>query len=330
MTRTSASVAVLSGGVGAARFLRGVIAAVDDPSTVTAIVNVGDDCTMHGLAISPDLDTITYTLADAIDPERGWGLTGETWRAMEGLERYAGVRPDGSEAGQRWFGLGDQDLATHMYRTSRLAEGATLTQVTDEVRRAWQVPISLVPATDDRWSTIVDTIDHGEISFQDFFVRLRHGVPVAGVRQAGDAALAPAARDAMRDADTVVLAPSNPLISIGPIRALPGVDEMLTERRSTVVAVSPIVGGAALKGPAARMMADLGHDPSVVGVAAMYAEVASALVIDPADEHHAGAIERLGMRPVVIPSVMSTPEIARDLARATLAAAGSGEGRPAG
>jgi len=314
-------ITVLSGGVGAARFLRGLIAAVD-PADVTAVVNTGDDTVMHGLSISPDLDTIIYTLAGAIDPDRGWGLTDETWRAMGALERYEGVRPDGSTAATRWFNLGDLDLATHLYRTARLAEGATLTEVTDEIRAAWDVPIRLLPMSDDRRSTIVTTRDHGDVQFQDFFVRLRHEAPVTGVRFSGDAAPSPQILGAIDDAESIVIAPSNPLVSIAPIRSLDGVDELLADRRSRVAAVSPIVGGAALKGPAARMMSELGHDASVVGVARLYAPIASALLVDPVDASHAAAVEALGMRCVITPSVMSSPTIARGLAEATLAALG--------
>lgn len=312
-------VCVLCGGVGAARFLAGLIG-VRPPDTVTAVVNTGDDTELHGLAISPDLDTITYTLAGAIDPERGWGLVGETWRAMDALGRYAAVRPDGSAAAPTWFNLGDQDLATHFYRTARLAEGATLTDVTGEIARAWGLTLGIVPMTDGRLRTLI-TLATGEVvSFQDYFVRLRHSVPVAGVEFAGSAALGPAPAAAIAEADVVVIAPSNPLVSIGPIRALPGVDALLAERRDRNVAVSPIVGGAALKGPADRMLTELGMEPSVAGVARLYAPVASALVIDPVDAEMAAAVEAEGMRAVVAPSIMSTPERARALAVATLAA----------
>jgi LPPG:FO 2-phospho-L-lactate transferase len=318
-------IAVVSGGVGAARFLGGLIDAVD-PHRITAVVNTGDDTVLHGLSISPDLDTITYTLAGAIDPERGWGLVDETWRAMDALTRYAAVRPDGSSAAPQWFNLGDQDLATHFYRTARLAEGATLTQVTDEIRRAWNVPVRLVPMSDERRSTIVSVTadpDAGgaarDVSFQDYFVRLRHSVPVAAVRFVGDAALSAGAAATLERASSIVIAPSNPLVSIGPLRSLPGFDDLLAARRDDVVAVSPIVGGEALKGPADRMLLELGHEPSVVGVARLYAPIASVLVIDPLDAHLRGQVEGAGMRCVVTPSVMSTPEIARRLAVTTLA-----------
>ncbi|HUV17703.1 MAG TPA: 2-phospho-L-lactate transferase [Ilumatobacteraceae bacterium] len=320
------TVAVVCGGVGAARFLRGLIDAIDEPSSITAIVNTGDDCSLHGLAISPDLDTIVYTVAGAIDPARGWGLVDETWRAIESLERYESVRPDGSNAAARWFNLGDRDLATHFYRTARLAEGATLTEVTDEIRRAWDVPIRVLPMSNDRISTLV-TVDAAsgtpeqgqEISFQDYFVRLHHSVAVSSIRFDGTAALTGEARSSLTDASCVVIAPSNPLVSIGPIRSLDGVDDVLAERRDHVVAVSPIVGGAALKGPADRMLIELGHDPSVVGVAELYAPIASTLVIDTVDAHHAEAVEAAGMRCVVTDTVMSTPTIARQLAIDTLA-----------
>lgn len=318
------AVAVVSGGVGAARFLRGLIDASEHPESIVAVVNTGDDCSLHGLAISPDLDTITYTLAGAIDPERGWGLVDETWRAMAALERFERVRPVGSGAAPRWFNLGDSDLATHFYRTARLDEGATLTEVTDEIRRAWDVTITILPMTDDTLATIV-TIDdgdagHHEVSFQDYFVRLRHSVPVTGVRFAGDADLTSDARRVLSSAPTVVIAPSNPLVSIGPIRSLDGVDALLAGRRENVVAISPIVGGAALKGPADRMLAELGHEPSVVGVAELYAPIASVLVIDHVDAHHADAVEAAGMRCVVTSTVMSTAAISRALAVTALAA----------
>ncbi len=319
-------ITVISGGVGAARFLRGLIDAVD-PSRITAVVNTGDDTVLHGLSISPDLDTITYTLAGAIDPERGWGLVDETWRAMAALDRYAAVRPAGSTAAPQWFNLGDQDLATHFYRTARLAEGATLTEVTDEIRHAWNVPIRLLPMSDQRRSTIVSVTEDPDaagaardVSFQDYFVRLRHSVPVAAVRFDGDAQLAPAAASALSDAG---VHRDRTLESPGLDRPDPLARRMSTTRspsqRDRVVAVSPIVGGEALKGPADRMLRELGHEPSVVGVARMYASIASVLVIDPLDAHLRDAVEAAGMRCVVTPSVMSTPEIARALAETTLA-----------
>jgi LPPG:FO 2-phospho-L-lactate transferase len=324
-------VAVLSGGVGAARFLRGLTALVP-PRHVAAVVNTGDDTELHGLAISPDLDTITYTLAGAIDPERGWGLAGETWNAIEALARYAGVRPAGSSAGSTWFSLGDRDLATHMYRTARLAEGASLTEVTREITTAWGLDCSLLPMTDTRFRTMLTLAGSDQlVSFQDYFVRLRHGVPISAVSFEGHGApLSAAARSALEAARTIVIAPSNPLVSIGPIRSVEGVDDLLARRRDRVVAVSPIVGGVALKGPADRMLVELGFEASVVGVARLYAGVAAVLVIDAVDAHLAGAVEAAGMRCVVTDSVMTTTALAKSLARTTLMSVGDalGDRRP--
>ena len=323
-------ITVICGGVGAARFLRALRHldeqqpgdhAIEGP--VVGVVNTGDDTTLHGLAISPDLDTITYTLAGAIDPTRGWGLVDETWVAMASLARYAAVRPDGSAAAPTWFNLGDRDLATHFYRTARLQEGATLTEVTGEIVEAWGLGERLIPMTDDTVSTVVELADGREVSFQEYFVQLQHGVPIRGVRFAGaaDARMQPSAVAAIRDADVVVIAPSNPIVSIGPLRALDGFDALLAARRDSIVAVSPIIGGAALKGPADRMLTELGMEASVVGVARLYAPIAAALVIDPIDAHLADEVKAAGMRAIVVPSIMSSPEVAAELARTTLGAA---------
>ncbi|MDP2289804.1 MAG: 2-phospho-L-lactate transferase [Actinomycetota bacterium] len=319
------TVAVVCGGVGAARFLR-ALAGVHSTADTVGVVNTGDDTVMHGLAISPDLDTITYTLAAAIDPERGWGLRDETWRAMEALARYTAVRPAGSAAAPTWFNLGDQDLATHFYRTARLAEGASLTDVTAEIAAAWGLAQRLLPMTDQRVTTMVSLLEEGiEVPFQEYFVQRRHGVPVSAVRFDGAdrASLSAASHAALSQSEVVVIAPSNPLVSIAPIRALAQVDPLLAARRDTVVAISPIVGGAALKGPADRMMVELGFEPSVVGVARLYAPIAGTLVIDPVDEALAAAVRAEGMRVVVTPSVMSSAEVGHELARRSLAAAGT-------
>ena len=316
-------VSVVCGGVGAARFLR-ALAGVHPAAGTVGVVNTGDDTVLHGLSISPDIDTITYTLAAAIDPDRGWGLRGESWRAMQALARYAAVRPEGSVAAPLWFNLGDQDLATHFYRTARLAEGATLTDVTAEIGQAWGLQQRLLPMSDHRVTTMVSLLDEGiEVPFQEYFVQRQHSVPVSAVRFEGAAraTLSAAARTAFTEAEVVVVAPSNPLVSIAPIRALAGVDELLSARRDTVVAISPIVGGAALKGPADRMLEELGHEASVVGVARLYAPIAGTLVIAPVDAPLAAAVQAAGMRVVITPSVMATPEIGHELARRTLAAA---------
>jgi LPPG:FO 2-phospho-L-lactate transferase len=320
-------VAVLAGGVGAARFLRGLTMAVA-PERVAAIVNTGDDTELHGLAISPDLDTITYTLAGAIDVERGWGLAGESWNAMEALGRFAEVKPAGSAAGGTWFNLGDRDLATHLYRTGRLAEGASLTEVTAEIARAWGIECALLPMSDGRLRTMLTLAATAEVvPFQEYFVRLRHEVAISAVNFESTfggrrSELSELARQALESAATIVIAPSNPLVSIGPIRALDGVDDLLVRRRHRVVAISPIVGGAALKGPADRMLTELGFEASVTGVARVYADVASVLVIDAVDAHLAPAVEALGMRCVVTQTVMSTPALSRALAMTCLATMG--------
>ena len=318
--RPAPAVTVLAGGYGAARLLGGLVR-VCDPEAVTAVVNCGDDMVLCGLHISPDLDTITYCLAGQLNPETGWGLRNDSWQALDML-RHLG--------GQSWFGLGDRDLGTHLYRTQRLAEGATLSVVTAELAERWGVEVRLLPVTDDRLATRV-TIDHGadgadatEIGFQEYFVGLRHAVAVRAVRFAGAtrARPAPGVLDAIAAATAVIIAPSNPIVSIGPLLALPEVRRAVILRREQTVAISPIVAGAALRGPAARLMTELGHESSAVGVARLYAPVAATLVIDEADASLAPAVEAEGMRCIVAPSIMHTPSQAAVLGRTALAAVG--------
>ncbi|MBW3615082.1 MAG: 2-phospho-L-lactate transferase [Actinobacteria bacterium] len=310
--------AAVAGGVGAARLLRGMVS-VADPGEIVAVVNTGDDVVLHGLHVSPDLDTITYTLAGAVSAEQGWGLEAETWQVMGSLGRYGAVAPPGSSAGQTWFRLGDRDLATHLYRTQRLAEGAGLTEATAEIARAWGLGVRLLPMSDDRVETRV-TVAEGEIGFQEYFVGLRHAVAVEAVRFHGaDRAVpGPGVLDTLAGADRIVICPSNPIVSIGPVLAVPGISDALRRRRDDVVAVSPIVAGAALKGPADRLLTELGHDCSVVGVARLYAAFAASLVIDEADAALAGAVAAEGVRPVVAPAVMSGPAEAAALAEVVL------------
>ncbi len=312
------STTVIAGGVGAARMLAGILQVVD-PTRVTAVANVGDDLELHGLRISPDLDTITYTLAGEINPETGWGLRGETWQAMDTVRRYGGID---------WFGLGDRDLGTHLYRTHRLSEGATLSEVTAEIVRAWDLGLRLLPVTNDRLRTMV-TLDEGdeaglEVTFQEYFVARRHAVAVRSVRFDGASAATPGpdVLAAIDDAEALVIAPSNPLVSIDPVLAVPGVRAAVEARRVANVAVSPIVAGAALKGPADRLLTELGHEASVVGVARLYAPLAATLVIDHADADLADAVAAEGIRPVTAESIMRTPEIAAELARTALDAIG--------
>ncbi len=318
-------ITTIAGGVGAARLLAGLVKVVP-PQDLEAIVNVGDDLVLHGLSISPDLDTVTYTLAGAINPETGWGLVDESWQARSMLDMYGGVS---------WFGLGDRDLGTHLYRTQRLAEGADLVTVTREIAVAWNLELSILPASCDLLRTMVTLAEDDpegtdtpplpagtEISFQEYFVQRQHGVPVSAVRIAGvaDARPSPGVIESIRDSEFIIVAPSNPIVSIEPVLAIPGVREAVSARRSKVIAVSPIVAGAALKGPADRMLTELGHEASVVGVARLYREFSGTFVIDVADEAHAPEIEALGMRCVVTPTVMKTPALAADLGRSILEA----------
>lgn len=293
------------------------LAGATDPSGITAVVNTGDDTIMHGLHISPDLDTVTYTLAGMINPETGWGLVGETWSAMDGLRAYSNGRLG-------WFNLGDKDLGTHLYRTTRLSEGATLSEVTSEIAARWGVEVKLLPMSDARVETRVLVRGAGDatedIAFQEYFVGRRHSVEVVGVRFAGieDAGPAPGVLDAIAAAETLVICPSNPVVSIGPVLGTGGIGEAVAARRDDCVAVSPIIAGRALKGPADRMLAELGHEPSVVGVARMWSPYAATLVIDEADSELSGDVERCGVRPVVARTVMSGPSESAALAEVVL------------
>jgi LPPG:FO 2-phospho-L-lactate transferase len=305
-------ITALAGGVGAARMLRGLVQVVD-PSELTAVVNTGDDTVLHGLHISPDLDTVTYTLAGRNDEERGWGLAGETWTVMAALEDLGGAA---------WFRLGDRDLATHLYRTQRLADGATLSTVTAELATRMGVGVRLLPMSDDPVRTSLVLAEDGRrVGFQEYFVRLAHAVAVSAVLFEGalEARPAPGVLEALDQAEVVVLCPSNPVVSLGPLLAVPGVASLLRRRRSSVVAVSPIVGGAALKGPADRLLSELGEEPSVVGVARRYADIAGCLVVDEVDAGLAGAVADCGLRCVVAPTVMHGPPEAAALAEVVLA-----------
>jgi LPPG:FO 2-phospho-L-lactate transferase len=307
---------VLAGGVGAARFLKGLVQ-IAHPTEIVTVVNTGDDTELHGLSISPDIDTVTYTLADAIDPTRGWGLRDETWRAMEALARFESVRPELSQAAPRWFNLGDQDLATHFYRTARLREGATLADVTDEIRRAFGVDVRIMPMSNDSVRTRVH-LEKETVSFQEYFVKLQHNVAVTGVEFQGATTATFIDLSLIDDAAHIIIAPSNPIVSIGPMRALHGLDNALAQVRHKVVAVSPIVAGTALKGPADRMLVELGHEPTVVGVARLYKDICATLIIDQQDEHLASDVEKEGVRCIVTDTIMSRPGVSQSLAQCAL------------
>lgn len=305
-------IAAVAGGVGAARMLRGLVRVIE-PSTLSVVVNTGDDTVFHGLHVSPDIDTVVYTTAGEIDPERGWGLAGESWTAMTALARYA---PYGAVD---WFNLGDRDLATHLWRTGRLREGASLTEVTAELAAAWGLGFELLPMSDDPVSTIVDTVD-GPLAFQEYFVRHRHAVRITGVRFVGidSARPGPGVLATLDDAEAIIVCPSNPIVSIGPVLAVTGVRAVLERRRERVVAVSPIIAGAALKGPADRMLREMGHEASVVGIARLYAPFCSVLVLDNADADRVAEVEACGVRAVVTDTIMRTPDVAAELARTAL------------
>jgi LPPG:FO 2-phospho-L-lactate transferase len=308
--------AALAGGVGAARFLRGLVQVVP-PDHVTVVVNTGDDDWFHGLLVCPDLDSVTYTLAEAENPETGWGLAEETFATMDALERF-GV--------PTWFRLGDRDLATHLYRTQRLREGgASLSAVAAELAAAWGVRTRLVPMSDDRVATRIDArlpgrTDVTELRMQEWFVQHRSEPEVIAVRFAGAATAAPApgVLAALDDAETILVCPSNPVISIGPILAVPGIRDALVRRRERVVGVSPIVAGAPVKGPADRLMGPLGIEVSCVGVARVYADFCGTLVIDAGDAGRAAEVEAQGVRAVVADTLMRDARVAAALARHTL------------
>ena len=304
-------ITVLAGGVGAARFLDGLCRAAD-PADVTAVCNVGDDFEWHGLHVSPDIDTVIYTLA-GLEGELGWGLRGDTRAALDELAEL-GEEP--------WFQIGDRDLATHVWRTERLHAGRPLSEVTGDLARLRGLDLALLPVTDDPHPTVVITPD-GPLDFQDYFVRGRASAEVVGVEFTGAASAkpAPGVLDALGSADVVIVAPSNPFVSIEPILVVHGVSEALRDTSAPVVAVSPIVGGEAVKGPAAAMMRTLGHEVSALGVAQLYAGLVDVFVLDTVDGALAPAVEELGMQAVVTDTMMTSPERRLALARAVLDAA---------
>jgi len=302
-------ITVLCGGVGAARLLQALVDR-GSASDLTAVVNVGDDLVLHGLSICPDLDTIAYTLAGMNNDELGWGLQNETWHVMDALTELGG---------EDWFRLGDRDLATHLYRSQRLGEGATKTEVTSEICRRLGVAVRLLPVSDATIATVFDT-ELGRLSFQEYFVRHRHAVRVSSITVQGAREASPTRETlhALRDAERIVIAPSNPLISIDPILQVGGVRALLSERRDDVMAISPIVGGAALKGPADQLLSQLGYEASCVGVADFYRGIVGTLVIDEVDADRADDVRERGMKVIVTSTVMAERENAQRLARAVL------------
>ena len=305
------TITVLAGGVGAARFLDGLCRVVD-PAEVGIVCNVGDDFEWHGLHVSPDIDTVIYTLA-SLEGELGWGLRDDSGAVLGELAAL-GEEP--------WFRIGDRDLATHLWRTQRLRAGRSLSSVTAELAKARGLRCRVLPVTDDPHPTAVET-PAGELAFQDYFVRGRASATVTGLlfRGAAEARPAPGVIAAIEGAETVIVAPSNPFVSIEPLLAVPGVRDALAGTKAARVAVSPIIGGEAVKGPAAAMLASLGHEVSALGVARLYDGLVDVFVLDELDAALASEVEALGLRAVVCQTMMTSAERRDALAKRVLEAA---------
>ena len=299
----------LAGGVGGAKLAAG-LEAVLAPGKLSVVVNTADDFDLWGLHICPDLDTVMYTLAGVANPETGWGIRDESFDALEMLARY------GEDT---WFKLGDRDLATHILRSARLRAGEALTPITTDLSAALGIESAVLPMCDEPVATVLDTPD-GTLEFQEYFVRRHQRDEVLGVRLRGIEGARPtdSVLEALAGADLVVLCPSNPVVSIGPILAVPGMREALASSRAPKLAVSPIVGGRALKGPADRMLASLGHEVSAAGVARMYEGLVDGMVINEGDEGERPRIEALGMRVLATAAVMRDASDRARLAREVL------------
>lgn len=304
------NVTALAGGVGGAKLLVGLARALGPHGQLTAIVNTGDDAVIYGLHVSPDVDIVTYWLAGRADTERGWGIEGDSFHVVDAL---------GSIGGDSWFRLGDADMATCIYRTERLRGGATLTSATDDIRRRLGVDARILPMSDDPVRTTIVTTDGRTLEFQEWFVHERCAPDVAQVHFAGmaDAKPGPGVVDALRHADAIVLCPSNPIVSIGPIVSLPGVRDALREH-PRVLAVSPLVNGVPLKGPADKLMSAVGQEVSATGVAAMYSDFCDTFVLDATDDTPVERIEALGIETRKLPTIMTGHAESEALAGAML------------
>lgn len=296
--------------MGAAKFVRGLALTIDQ-RRLDVIVNTGDDEVFYGLHVSPDLDTITYTLADVVNRGQGWGLASESYNALDALSRFYG---------KPWFGLGDKDLATHLYRTDRLRQGASLSQVTAEIARRFGVRASVIPASDDSVRTFVKVKGRPTMPFQQYFVkrRFRGAVETIKLKGIATASPCPAALRSIRHAAAIIIAPSNPFVSIGPIVGIKKLGEALRSLRERVVAISPIVGGKSVKGPADRMLRGLGHEVSSLAIARLYRDMVGTFVLDNIDAKYLEPVRGLGMRAIVTDTVMATPERAASLASVVL------------
>jgi LPPG:FO 2-phospho-L-lactate transferase len=306
-------IVVLAGGVGAARFLQGLVQVIPQ-QRLTAIVNTGDDRDFYGLHVSPDLDIVMYTLAGVVDETHGWGIRNDTYAAMQQLTRYGN---------EDWFMLGDRDLATHIHRTNLLRAGKTLSEVTEDLNRQFGLELRILPMSDQPVATHIQT-PAGLLHFQEYMVKRRCADEVQDVVFIGasEARPSPGVLDAIKGAEAILIAPSNPIVSIGSILAIPGIHDMLHEASGMVAAVSPIVGGAPIKGPADKLMRGLGMDVSAVGVARCYRDFLDVMVIDEQDAHLASTIEDLGIPTVATNTIMRDNAAKTALARSVLEAAG--------
>jgi len=305
-------ITALAGGVGASKFLDG-LSRVAPPEEISIIVNTGDDIEMFGLYVAPDLDIVTYTLAGVVNAEYGWGVAGDTFNCLEQLLGY--------KQAERWFNLGDRDLAAHIFRAQQLRQGRSLSEVAERLRTALGVKSRILPMTDTHTPTTIIT-DEGEMHFQEYLVKRRAQPKVAGLRfeNIESAKPSPGVAEAVMRSDAIIICPSNPLISIGPILAVPGLRDMLQSAEAPVAAISPVVGGASLKGPTDRMLADLGMQVSAAQVARLYSGIADVFILDVQDEHAKPEIENLGLKVCVTDTVMSGLEKKIKLAEFTLEA----------
>nr|MDO8045521.1 2-phospho-L-lactate transferase [Candidatus Baldrarchaeota archaeon] len=302
-------ITTLAGGVGAARFLQGLVHVVP-PEEIVTIVNTGDDIEFYGLHISPDVDIVTYTLAGIVDEEKGWGIRGDTFNCLDMLRKY------GYET---WFMLGDKDLATHIHRTLLLKSGLKLSEVTEKIRKTLGVKVKIIPMTNDKVQTKIVT-NVGEMHFQEYLVKRKAQDPVLDVKFEGieRAEPAPGVIEAILNADGIIICPSNPIVSIGPILSIKGVKEALKKTKAKIVAISPIVGGAPIKGPADKLMRGLGIEVSALGIAKIYKNLLDMLIIDNIDRDLKPKIEEIGVKVHVTNTIMKTIENKIKLAKEAL------------
>lgn len=306
-------ITALAGGVGASKFLSGLqrVLSESEARDLTIIVNTGDDIEMFGLYVAPDLDIVTYTLAGVVNPATGWGIANDSFHCLERLIGYLDE--------DRWFNLGDRDLATHIYRTQQLRAGKSLTEVADKLRRSFHLPMQILPMSDLHTPTTIVTAD-GEMHFQEYLIRRRAEPTIKSIRFENIELARPAAGvlEAILEADVVIVCPSNPLISIGPIVAVPGIRQALVETTANVVAISPVVGGASLKGPTDRMLRDLGMEVTAPQVARLYRDFVDLFLLDEVDEAERGAVEALGIATRTAQTVMKTEDDKERLARSLI------------